>query len=158
MADENLITSERVETLKEKLTSHPIYESIETLQHLRFFMEHHVYAVWDFMSLLKALQSAVAPAQMPWMPSPRPEQRRFVNEIVLGEECDEYHVDGAQRFISHFELYLLAMEEVKADTGPIRQFIAVVSESGIEAALRLSVVPQPAIKFVRSTFQFIHEG
>src|SRR5882757_4435618 len=157
MADENLITSERVETLKEKLTRHPIYESVETLQHLRCFMEHHIYAVWDFMSLLKALQAAVAPAQTPWMPSSRPELRRFVNEIVLGEECDEYDVAGTRRFISHFELYLLSMEEVKADTRPIRQFISVVNENGVEAALSLPIVPRPAIEFVRSTFQFIHE-
>jgi len=68
-------------------------------------MEHHIYAVWDFMSLLKALQAAVAPAQSPWMPSSRPELRRFINEIVLGEECDEYNVAGMRRFISHFELY-----------------------------------------------------
>jgi hypothetical protein len=157
MAGESLITNERVEGLKERLTTHPIYEAVKTLQDLRCFMEHHIYAVWDFMSLLKALQAAVAPAQTPWMPSPRPELRRFINEIVLGEECDEYHVDGTRRFISHFELYLLSMEEVKADTGPIRQFIAVVNENGVEAALRLPVVPPPAIEFVRSTFQFVEE-
>jgi len=157
MAGENLIANERVETLKEKLTSHPIYESIETLQHLRCFMEHHIYAVWDFMSLLKALQAAVAPAQTPWMPSSRPELRRFINEIVLGEECDEYNASGTRRFISHFELYLLSMEEVNADTRPIRQFISVVNENSIEAALGLPMVPRPAKEFVRSTFQFIHE-
>src|SRR5260370_14832130 len=157
MVGESLIANERVETLKEKLTGHPIYESVETLQDLRCFMEHHIYAVWDFMSLLKALQAAVAPAQSPWMPSSRPELRRFINEIVLGEECDEYNVAGTRRFISHFELYLLSMEEVNADTRPIRQFISVVNENGVEAALRLPMVPRPAIEFVRSTFQFIHE-
>ena len=106
MAGESLIANERVETLKERLTKHPIYESVETLRDLRCFMEHHIYAVWDFMSLLKALQAAVAPAKTPWMPSSRPELRRFINEIVLGEECDEYNVAGTRRFISHFELYL----------------------------------------------------
>ena len=157
MAGESLIANERVETLKEKLTRHPIYESVEMLQDLRCFMEHHIYAVWDFMSLLKALQAAVAPAQTPWMPTSRPELRRFINEIVLGEECDEYDVAGTRRFISHFELYLLSMEEVRADTRPIRQFISVVNDNGVEAALGLPIVPQPAIEFVRSTFQFIHE-
>ena len=157
MAGGSLIANERVETLKEKLTRHPIYESVETLQDLRCFMEHHIYAVWDFMSLLKALQAAVAPAQSPWMPSSRPELRRFINEIVLGEECDEYNVAGTTRFISHFELYLLSMEEVRADTRPIRQFISVVNENGVEAALGLPIVPRPAIEFVQSTFQFIRE-
>src|SRR5258707_780801 len=157
MAGENLIANERVETLKETLARHPIYESVETLQDLRCFMEHHIYAVWDFMSLLKALQAAVAPAQTPWMPTSRPELRRFINEIVLGEECDEYNVAGTTRFISHFELYLLSMEEVKADTRSIRQFVSVVNEHGIGAALALPNVPRPAVEFVRSTFEFIHE-
>src|ERR1700704_4630603 len=157
MAGESLIANEWVETLKERLTGHSIYESVKTLQNLRCFMEHHIYAVWDFMSLLKALQAAVAPARTPWMPSPRPELRRFINEIVLGEECDEYNVAGTRRFISHFELYLLSMEEVNADTKPIRQFISVVNENGVGAALGLPIVPRPAIEFVRSTFQFIHE-
>ncbi|MDB6025059.1 MAG: heme oxygenase [Verrucomicrobiales bacterium] len=157
MTDKGLIANERIESLKEQLMTHPIYDAIETLQDLRCFMEHHIYAVWDFMSLLKALQAAVAPAQTPWMPSPRPELRRFINEIVLGEECDEYNVDGTRRFISHFELYLLSMEEVQADTRPIRQFIAHVNANGIDAALRLPIVPQPAIEFVRATFQFVEE-
>jgi len=65
MAGESLIANKRVETLKEKLTGHTIYESVETLQDVRCFMEHHIYAVWDFMSLLKALQAAVAPTQSP---------------------------------------------------------------------------------------------
>src|SRR5258708_32209684 len=157
MAGERLMANERVERLKENVTRHPIYESVETLQDLRCFMEHHIYAGWDFMSVMNALQSAVAPAQTPWMPSSRPELRRFINEIVLGEECDEYDVAETKRFISHFELYLLSMEEVRADTRPIRQFISVVNENGVEAALGLPIVPQPAIEFVRSTFQFIHE-
>src|SRR5258708_3524487 len=157
MAGESLIANERVETLKEKLTSHSIYESVETLQDLRCFMEHHAYAVWDFMSLLKALQAAVAPAQTPWLPSSQPEMQRFINEIVLGEECDEYAFGGTKRFISHFELYLLSMEEVKADTKPIRHFISAVSEHGIGAALGLPIVPRPAVDFVRATFQVIDE-
>src|SRR5882724_9804141 len=145
MAGESLIANERVEELKEQLVTHPVYEAVKTLQDLRCFMEHHIYAVWDFMSLLKALQAVVAPAQPPWMPSSQPELRRFVNEIVLGEECDEYNVGGTKRFISHFELYILAMEEVKADTKPIRQFIAVVNENDIGVALCLPIVPRPAI-------------
>src|SRR5260370_8306991 len=128
MEGESLIANKRVETLKEKLTRHPIYESVETLQHLRCFMEHHIYAVWDFMSLLKALQAAVAPAQTPWMPSSRPEFRRFINEIVMAEECDEYNAGGTKRFINHFELYLLSLEEVNAHPIPTRHFTPILTQ------------------------------
>jgi hypothetical protein len=143
MAGESLIANEWVETLKERLTGHSIYASVKTLQDLRCFMEHHVYAVWDFMSLLKALQAAVAPARTPWMPSSQPELRRFINEIVLGEECDEYNASGTRRFISHFELYLLAMEEVKADTRPIRQFISVVNKNGFNSFTNRRTIARP---------------
>lgn len=157
MTGDILTATPGLRALKEQLTTHPIYAAVETTRDLRCFMEHHVFAVWDFMSLLKALQAAVAPARSPWRPSPQPELRRFINEIVLGEECDEYTVGGTEHFVSHFELYLMSMEEVNADTRPIRQFIAAVTENGVESALRLPAIPQPAARFVRSTFRFIHE-
>ena len=152
------MASGRMATLKEQLTAHPVYAAVATPADLRCFMEHHVYAVWDFMSLLKALQGAVAPAQTPWLPSPQPELRRFINEIVLGEECDEYLPGGPGKFISHYELYLLAMEEVGADTGPVRRFVAAVAAEGLAAALLRSEVPAPAREFMRSTFAVIASG
>ena len=42
--------------LSEKLEEHALFSRIDSLDDLRFFMRYHVYAVWDFMSLLKKLQ------------------------------------------------------------------------------------------------------
>ena len=44
------------DSLHTKLINHPIYDNINTTANLKLFMERHVWAVWDFMVLLKSLQ------------------------------------------------------------------------------------------------------
>jgi Protein of unknown function (DUF3050) len=146
----------RIAPLRARLTSHPLYASIRTPHHLRLFMQSHVFAVWDFMSLLKALQSQLTCITIPWVPKPFPESRRFINEIVLGEESDQF--DG--RAISHFELYLEAMQQAHADTAPIRALIAGITNGSLPptTALLAAHAPTPAHIFVASTFRIIHSG
>jgi hypothetical protein len=117
------IMSKRIDTLKtsigpirERLIGHPVYRSIQDPAALRIFMEHHVYAVWDFMSLLKALQQSLTCVASPWVPVGSANTRYLINEIVIGEESD---VDERGLRTSHFELYLRAMEQAGADTGPV---------------------------------------
>jgi hypothetical protein len=110
-----------IEHERRMLMAHPVYTSIRSVDELRIFMQHHAFAVWDFMSLLKALQKALSCVDVPWIPAGHPNTRRLINEIVMTEETDE---DGLGGFISHFELYLDAMRQVGADTGAIDDFIA----------------------------------
>ncbi len=91
---------------------HPLYRELSSLERLRRFQQYHVFAVWDFMCLLKALQQQLTCPTVPWLPVGDPEVRRLINEIVLGEESDE--LPGG-RVLSHFELYLEAMRESGAD-------------------------------------------
>ena len=42
------------------LKNHILYSSIKTERHLHIFKEHHVIAVWDFMSVLKSLQKELS--------------------------------------------------------------------------------------------------
>jgi hypothetical protein len=41
---------------RNNIVEHPLYKSLNSLKHIGVMMEYHAYAVWDFMSLLKAMQ------------------------------------------------------------------------------------------------------
>ncbi len=119
-------------------------------------MEHHVFAVWDFMSLLKALQRGITCVEVPWVPVGEARLRRLVNEIVLGEESD---LNENGEAISHFELYLQAMRETGASTQRIERFLADLrSGAGLETALAASGLPECVSGFVRHTFGIIARG
>ena len=146
-------TEEDLEKYQKLLDSHSIYSRIQNLEHLKVFMTHHVYCVWDFMSLLKTLQSELTPVSMPWMPSDDSEIQRLINEIVLEEETDELP-DGT--FTSHFKMYLNAMEEVGADTGEVKSFLDSVRKNGLDESLKM--LPEASQAFTTKTFSFIQPG
>jgi len=143
-----------------EVESHPVFGTVQTEAQLRAFMEHHVFPVWDFMSLLKYLQAELAPAIWPWMPRPHGDLVRLVNDIVTGEESDK--LPKSQRLesthASHFDLYLMAMREVGADTVPITGFLEVVRSRGLDSALDSPMVPEPSRAFMRDTFALLREG
>ena len=147
------ISSDIVAGFKSQLEDHPVYAAVKTPADLQCFMQHHVYSVWDFMSLIKYLQSVVAPARHPWVPGEDADVQRFINELVLEEESDSNAISGG--FSSHFVLYLQAMEEIGADTGPARRFVEQVRRAGIESALAGADIPEPSRRFTRQTFAFI---
>jgi hypothetical protein len=147
------INSEIIVSFKNELEEHPIYEAVVTIEDLQCFMEHHVYSVWDYMSLIKYLQSVIAPTKYPWIPKGEANVRRFINELVLEEESDESYIPG--EYSSHFELYQKAMVEIGANTSPSFDFVRAVREKGIEQALGLPGIPLPSKVFTSRTFHFI---
>src|SRR5436309_8744264 len=105
---------------RERVVGHPLYPALASIEAIRTFQEHHVFAVWDFMSLLKSLQRNLTCVQVPWVPTGPTGSRRLINDIVLVEESDELR--GG--FTSHFELYVDGMREAGADVSTIDAFIA----------------------------------
>jgi hypothetical protein len=150
------ILLEEIVPLRAQLTAHPLYRSISEIDHLQAFMEQHCFAVWDFMSLLKALQRELTCTTVPWLPKGDPRTRYLINEIVTGEESD---LDEQGNRASHFELYLRAMQQAGADTSVMEHFTACLARGEtIEEALKQAQVPDTARRFVEQTFRFIHEG
>lgn len=140
-----------VAPLLERPLTHPIYTEANSLNRLREFMHIHVFVVWDFMSLVKRLQSELTTPDWPWMPPARPEIARFANEVVLREETD---LNLAGEPLSHFELYLHAMDEVGAETADIRASIEKVGwGESWEAALKELNAPKVVTDFVSGTLR-----
>jgi len=141
---------------RRELIEHPIYREIRTADDVRTFMKHHVFAVWDFFSLLKRLQQEVTCVTTPWRPRGYPEHGRFVLEIVLAEETD-VDVDGG--YTSHFELYRRAMDECGADARPIDAFVARI-DAGADpiAALEHPTIPDTVRDFVTRTLDVALNG
>jgi len=135
-----------------KVITHEMYSRLDSHAAIVTFMEHHVFAVWDFMSLLKSLQRNLTCVEVPWVPTGPTSSRRLINDIVLVEESDE--LGGG--FISHFELYLQGMRQAGADTTVIGPFIDLVRGGmPVPQALQALPVPAPAAEFVRGTWTFI---
>ena len=141
---------------RERLLAHPMYAKINRIEDFQLFMEQHIFAVWDFMSLLKSLQRELTCVEVPWSPKGSPTTRRFINEIVLGEESDQ---DQAGIVLSHFEMYLEAMQQIGADTMPIHQLTEWLSygKSLDESLYQLSINEETR-EFVRFTFEVINSG
>ena len=145
--------------LKEKLANHRIFERINSIEELKVFMEHHIFAVWDFMSLLKKLQKDLVPSGSPWVPNPNGNLVRFINEIVMEEESDQAYNNGAEiSYTSHYQIYLDAMTEVGASTETILRFVEMVKSEGINSAMQKINLPEPSRLVMSHTFKLINEG
>ncbi len=138
---------------RDRLVGHRVYGLIDSPERLRRFMEAHVWAVWDFQSLLKAMQRHLSCVGVPWLPTPDAEARRLVNEIVLDEESDMLPDGG---YASHFELYLESMRAAGADTGPIELALSRLRQGdSLSVALAAANPPAAARRFVERSFEII---
>jgi hypothetical protein len=144
----------KLEPLRNELRKHKLYKELSSLADIKIFMENHVYAVWDFMSLLKALQIHLTCTRLPWKPVSNTNTARFINEIVLEEESDR-NEEGV--FKSHFEMYLDAMQEVGAETTNVTHFLERVTQFDnllkLIGSADLDFVVQNFLKFTFKTIQ-----
>lgn len=145
--------NKEIEDLRNQIVNHKVYGLINDLSDLRIFMQYHIFAVWDFMSLLKALQNNLTCTSVPWLPVGDADTRYLINEIVVGEESD---VDQNGIRKSHFELYLDAMQQSGADVTQIQNFIGELkAKVPVKLALDNSRVAKAAKDFVNYTFKII---
>lgn len=144
------ILKEKIQAARTQLLGHKVYTQISDLEGLKKFSEFHVFAVWDFMSLLKSLQIGLTSVAIPWMPVGSANSRFLINEIVLGEESD---VDEQNNRISHFELYLNAMRQMGASTKLIEALLVdIQSGKDINTAIHDAELPAGLKQFLSFTF------
>ena len=143
---------------REQLVDHSLYHAIEGPLDLRRFTEIHVFAVWDFMSLLKSLQRDLTTVSVPWVPAKDPETARLINELVLAEETDFIQEGTHRRYLSHFEWYLEAMAELGADTAPIRHWMQTVQQDpSFGHALKNANLEPGVAHFLQTTSDILDE-
>ena len=139
--------------LQKELVNHKLYSTIKSIDDLKIFTENHIYAVWDFMSLLKALQINLTCTSTPWLPPKNSTAARFINEIVLEEETDKIHTG---KIISHFEYYIMAMKEIGANTNHIHSFLnGIKNSSSYIDYINESDLDKPIKEFLNFTFKTI---
>ena len=139
--------------LREQLKTHQLYRNLTDIDDVKVFMESHVFAVWDFMSLLKKLQQELTCVSLPWLPPRNTALSGFINEIVHAEESDVNELGEPK---SHFEMYLDAMLEVGANTKEVNRFVEQLRlGSSIEQSLNSLTIDQRVIDFVKFTFEVI---
>jgi Protein of unknown function (DUF3050) len=143
-------------SLRAALLDHPIYTHVASIVDLRRFMEDHVFAVWDFMSLLKRLQQDMTCIKVPWFPADNAKAARLINDIVIGEETD-VGPDGS--YVSHLALYLRAMRDVGASTRKFEKFRTLVFVGvPVEVALAQVGAPRHVQDFVAHTMALANSG
>ena len=146
----------QLEPLRDQLKSHPLYSTLSNMDDVAVFMEKHVFAVWDFMSLLKSLQNHLTNVNVPWTPKGYGATARFINEIVMAEESDvnEFGVP-----MSHYEMYLEAMDQVNADTSAIGLFVnAIENGDSIETAAKEINLETPVLEFIQFTMEVVNSN
>ena len=143
-------------SIRHNVINHKLYKELKTIDDLQAFMKHHVFAVWDFMSLVKSLQNHLTCTHTPWLPKGNPELRHFINEIVLGEESD---IDENGDYYSHFEMYLKAMKNCGAATSTIDMLITEIKNgSDLTIALQNTNINPRISKFVTDTFNVVQSN
>ncbi|MFF2545417.1 DUF3050 domain-containing protein [Kitasatospora sp. NPDC058063] len=144
-----------IDPLRREVVEHTVYRSLTGIERVRTFLGSHVFAVWDFMSLLKSLQRDLTCVDVPWVPNGPTASRRLINEIVLVEESDEL----GEGYTSHFELYVEGMRLAGADPRPIEEFLALLGAgSTVPEALKKAEVPQAALDFTSTTWSIVENA
>lgn len=159
MTDYNILAiKQALASRREQLLKHELYSHLQSLEQMQCFMEHHIFAVWDFMVLLKALQRRLTCVEELWVPTEGRVARRLINDIVLAEESD---LDSLGRPASHYEMYLAAMKQAGADLRPILRLTQKAQQGHSHKSLvkyNVAEIERAPLQFLQHSYRVVREG
>jgi len=154
-----------IKPLQDELLNHEIYGSINSVEAVQHFMRFHVFSVWDFMSLVKRLQRDLTCTATPWTPPTNRPAAYIINQIVLGEESDDFDTGKVTNAISHYELYLKAMIEVGTDPIEVTKLVSMIQRGqdypeALDAHQSVfgESIPDAVYEFVNDTLRTAEKG
>ena len=106
-----------------KLINHKIYGQISDMRKTKIFMESHVFSVWEYLTMLKALQRELATRDISFLHENVPDLPYLINQIVLNEEIEEESRGEYLSAMGLYQLYINSMDEIGADSNPIKYFV-----------------------------------
>ena len=153
-----MMTVENLYEATKRLKTHPLYQNIRSPEALCLFVESHIFAVWDFMTLLKSLQRDLTTVSIPWVPVKDATTARLINEIVLAEESDTIESAEGNYFSSHFEWYREGMSEIGADRSTIDAWIErIEGGESFDEAIANTDLPEAVCHFLENTASTLKE-
>jgi hypothetical protein len=144
---------EQYKLLKTQINQHSLYSSINSIDTLRLFMEQHVFAVWDFMCLLKELHRHIVSVSAPWFPPRDALTAQLISSILVEEEGDL--AEDGKTYQCHYDIYLDAMRKIGASTTNIDNLLLKLRNHTniVDAINSLPILPETK-EFVLTTFSF----
>lgn len=137
------------------INHHKVFSALTSIERFRRFTEMHVYATWDFMCLLKALHRKLnGGSELLWLPPVRSYGEWLINPRLAIEENDI--TPKGNHLLSHFELYLQAMQECGANTRGINAFIQYVKrDPPLSLLLAQNYLSETTRRYLAGTFDMI---
>ena len=137
---------EPIKTNRLSLERHRVFDQLITNEDLQLFMSWHVFSVWSHMSIIKRLQLEFTCTCLPWTPYRSAKAAYLINKIVSENESTAL---TNNTYLSQFELYLCAMEEIGANTFSIRTFVDLIAANmPLQDALKISNASPAIDEFV----------
>ncbi|NVJ61747.1 MAG: DUF3050 domain-containing protein [Gammaproteobacteria bacterium] len=118
-----LFDDPQLTSTEQLLLKHPVFQSFDSIEHIKLLMQRQAFLVWTDMVLIKALDNAVMNHDVLWYPSKFTFPAQFINRTMMEFESNESFGGCSQ-----LEWYLEAMREVGAETCEIECLLEYVRD------------------------------
>ncbi|MEQ8473298.1 MAG: DUF3050 domain-containing protein [Marinoscillum sp.] len=141
------------------VVQHPVFKKLNSLDNVIKYSEFQIWCVWDFMSILKCAQNFIFNNDILWSPPSNPNAGSAFYKLIESEETDLGFRNDKLNRASHFQSFILAMNQMGADTSGINNFLKFIqSGNSLEEALNKSSASEKTQEFLITNNQLINKS